>query len=92
MSDSAARSRTAARLWAARLARMAAFDEEGRRRAFAEGVHECAVCMTAVGGAECTRLSACGHVFCNACLRAHFVQQMNDGSALKIGAVVHLCG
>ena len=72
-------------MWAARLARLAAFDADARGRAFLEAEHECPVCMASARGTECTRL-ACGHAFCNPCLRAHFVHQMDDGAALKIGA------
>lgn len=57
------------------------YDAEAEAAAWAGSTHTCGVCMEGKRGAACTRLWACGHIFCSECVFSHVRSAMDSSSS-----------
>lgn len=59
---------------------LSAYDRLARQSAFGKERFLCSICLEAKKGEACTRIEACGHVFCRECLLDYLTLHLTEGS------------
>ncbi|KZT61087.1 hypothetical protein CALCODRAFT_491746 [Calocera cornea HHB12733] len=59
-------------------------DAASRNSEFAQSTYMCSICMTSQKGAQCLRLSRCGHVFCRTCLKDFWGLLIAEGDVGRV--------
>ncbi|PWN19018.1 hypothetical protein BCV69DRAFT_242327, partial [Microstroma glucosiphilum] len=59
---------------------LSAYDRLARQSAFGKERFLCSICLEAKRGEACTRIEACGHVFCRECLLDYLTLHLTEGS------------
>ncbi|KZO94985.1 hypothetical protein CALVIDRAFT_546095 [Calocera viscosa TUFC12733] len=60
------------------------YDSASRNSEFAQSTYMCSICMTGLKGAQCLRLSRCGHVFCRPCLKDFWGLLIAEGDVSRV--------
>ncbi|GAO48674.1 hypothetical protein G7K_2844-t1 [Saitoella complicata NRRL Y-17804] len=63
------------------------YDSSATAKSFNNTSFACSICLTNHKGSACQRLSACGHVFCKACLEDYYGVCIEEGMVSQVRCV-----
>ncbi|KAF2218363.1 RWD domain-containing protein, partial [Elsinoe ampelina] len=68
------------------------FSRARDKEIFERSSYDCGVCLEPKKGTLCHRMSACGHVFCRACLQDFYNSAITEGDVGNISCLEPSCG
>ncbi|PSK45153.1 E3 ubiquitin-protein ligase dbl4 [Elsinoe australis] len=68
------------------------FSRAREKEIFEVGSFDCGVCLEPKKGTHCHRMSACGHVFCRACLQDFYNSAITEGDVGNVTCLEPSCG